>query len=241
MSLPKKISPCPIIESVVEIRFESDIPPEVIIGILYKSFLPKFTKVDRLPILQLPEALRLSDPNLMFQPYYRLATTNFAVQFGAKVITVNNFGTYAGWNVYYTNLVETITEVVKSGIIKNVLRCGMRYINFFDIVDIYKNITLEVKINNAVLDSKQLLTRAELSRGKFLGILQVATNADIKPGTGKKATKGSVIDIDMVYNKSENIANVDFPSLLSESHEEEKKLFFGLLKPDFLKTLNPEY
>jgi uncharacterized protein (TIGR04255 family) len=241
MSLPKKISPCPIIESVVEIRFESDFPPEVIIGMLYKSFVPKFTKVDKLPILQLPEALRLTDPNLMFQPYYRLTTENFAFQFGAKVITLNTSGTYVGWDIYYAKLVETITEVVKSGIIKNILRYGIRYINFFETIDIYKNITLEVKMNDAALDSTQLLTRAELSRGKFMGVLQVASNADIIliPGRGKTAKKGSIIDIDIGYNKSENIANIDFPPLLRESHEEEKKLFFGLLKPDFLKTLSP--
>ncbi len=241
MSLPKKISPCPIIESIVEIRFESDFPPEVIIGILYQSFVPKFAKVDRLPILQLPEALRLSDPNLIFQPYYRLSTENFAFQFGAKVISLNNSGTYVGWDVYYAKLVETITTVVKSGVIKNVLRFGIRYINFFENIDIYKNITLEVKMNNAPLESTQLLTRAELNIGKFSGVLQVASKADIITGVGKTAKKGSVIDIDIGYNKSDNIANIDFPPLFRESHEEEKKLFFGLLKPEFLITLNPEY
>lgn len=239
MTRPKRISPCPIIEAVVEIRFESDSPPEVIIGMLYQSFAPKFTKVDRLPILQLPEAIRLSDPNLVFQPYYRLTSKNFAFQFGAKVITLNNSGTYVGWDIYYAKLVETITEVVKKGLIKNVLRLGIRYINFFENIDIYKKITLEVKMNNTALESRQLLTRAELSRGKFNGVLQVASNANII--IDNIAKKGSIIDIDIGYNKSDNIFSTEFPQLLQESHEEEKKLFFGLLKPDFLATLNPEY
>lgn len=241
MTLPKKIAPCPIIESVVEIKFESNLPPEVIIGILYQAFSSKFTKVDKLPILQLPEAIRLSDPNLVFQPYYRMTNQNFAFQFGAKVITLNNSGTYIGWSAFYPKLIETINDVVKSGIIKNVLRFGIRYINFFEKMDIYKNITLEVKMSGTSLDTPQLLTRAELTRGEFTGVLQVTNNADILISPSKAPRKGSVIDIDIGYNKSDNIASIDFPKLLNESHEEEKKLFFELLKPDFLKTMNPEY
>lgn len=239
MSLPKKISPCPIAEAIVEIRFEPNLPPEVVIGLIYKSFNISFPNFEKLPILQLPEAIRLSDPQFAFQPYYRSIKNNFTFQFGAKVITLNNSGNYVGWNAYYEKLVETIRKVEELGLLKKVLRLGIRYINFFERIDIYKKITLEVNMNNSTLESPRLITRAELIRGKFTGLLQVANNSALL--LSNKSNNGSVIDIDISYENSIDTFSEEFPQLLQDGHEEEKKLFFGLLKPEFLKTLNPEY
>ena len=70
MAAPKKITPCPIIESVVEIRFDSAIPAEAIFGVVYNAFNDIFpNKPINLPILQIPEQIRNSDPNLQYKPH----------------------------------------------------------------------------------------------------------------------------------------------------------------------------
>ena len=245
MTLPKSISPSPIMEAVVEIRFDSLLVPEVIIGKLYQLFVAEFPKMGdtggKLPILQLPEQIRLIDDNLKFQPYYRFANDNFVFQFGPKVITLSNSGAYVGWDAYFKKILNTINTVVNSDVINNVVRFGIRYINFFESADIYKHVTLEVKKNNASLNSTQLFTRATLNLGKFMGILQVANNTDLTSGLNNIVKNGSIIDIDIVFDKSEPLANLDFSILLNEGHKEAKKLFFELLKSEFLATLEPKY
>ncbi len=45
VKLPKKISPCPILEGIVEFRFESPFPDDAIFGIMYKEFKSDFSNL----------------------------------------------------------------------------------------------------------------------------------------------------------------------------------------------------
>lgn len=239
MALPKRITPCPIVEAIVELRFQSQIPPEAIFGIIYNIFISKFTKLEKLPILQIPEAIRRQDPQLAYQPHYKFISDTFTFQVGAKVLSLSNPGTYVGWDKLSSQLIETFKEIQKLNFIKQVERLGIRYINFFENLNIYNNITLSVEMNGVPLDSEQLLTRAELKRGNFLGVLQIASNTNLAQ-INKPPKKGSVIDIDISQQiKDDFFKGMD--DLLKEGHEEEKKLFYGLLKDDFLKNFKPEY
>ena len=38
MKIPKRINPCPIIEAIVEIRFEANIPPDAVFGVIYNEY-----------------------------------------------------------------------------------------------------------------------------------------------------------------------------------------------------------
>ena len=45
MQIPKKITPCPILEAIVEIRFEPEEPDDAIFGIIYNKFKKRFPKL----------------------------------------------------------------------------------------------------------------------------------------------------------------------------------------------------
>jgi uncharacterized protein (TIGR04255 family) len=87
---PTKISPCPIIESIVEIRFKTKLIPDAVFGVLYNAFKEDYPGLIKLPILQLPAPVRDSDPNLIFQPHYRLSCKDFLLQIGPRVISLSN-------------------------------------------------------------------------------------------------------------------------------------------------------
>jgi len=72
MKLPLKISPCPIVEALLEIRFTTVIHPDAVFGLFYNALKSDFPKVDNLPILQIPDALRATDPNLKYKPLYKI-------------------------------------------------------------------------------------------------------------------------------------------------------------------------
>src|SRR3990172_1532349 len=105
--LPKKISPCPIAEATVELRFSAAVLPDAVFGIIYREFTKDFPgKVEKLPILQLPEAIRAVDPKLMYQPHYKLVAGNLTFQIGPRMTSLSNSKEYIGWENFQSKLKE---------------------------------------------------------------------------------------------------------------------------------------
>ncbi|MEW6602636.1 MAG: TIGR04255 family protein, partial [Nitrospirota bacterium] len=111
MKIPVKITPCPIVEAIVEIKFDYDVDldPDAIFGIVYKELHEKFPQTTKLPILQLPDAVRLRDPNLISQPHYKLSNEKFLFQIGPRVMSLNNVKGYVGWTIFYKELIDTFS------------------------------------------------------------------------------------------------------------------------------------
>ena len=94
-------------------------------------------------------------------------------------------------------------------------------------------------LKDNLLQSNQTMVKAQIQDGKFINTLQIANNVTI---TGeKKIMEGSIIDIDTYLDKEIENFFVTMQNLITEGHETEKRLFFNLLKAEFLDTLNPEY
>lgn len=234
MTLPKAINPCPILDASVEVRFTTKLHPSAVFGMIYNVLQTDFPKVENLPILQLPEAVRTTDPNFKFKPLYRISNPNFVAQIGPDVLTISSFPKYAGWDKFSKQIFSILDRIEKVGIIDSVLRIGIRYINFFE-NDIFKDIDLKIYIGENDITYKNTIIRTEIEQESYRSSLQVANNAN------QNNKLGSIIDID-TYTES-NLSNFfkDKEDLISGGHTKEKELFYSLLKDDFLKTLNPTY
>jgi uncharacterized protein (TIGR04255 family) len=237
--IPIQISPCPLIEAVVDFRFESPLPSDAIFGIIYKCFQGEFEKkIEKLPILQLPEQVRVQDPNLRFQPWYRLKDKDFLMQIGPQVVSFINLNEYVGWNTFFGRIRSSLNKIQQLDLVEKILRLGLRYINFFDF-DIYKRINLELLMANAPLAAKQMTFRATLETGSYLTNLNIVNNAVTRRNGQQK--NGSLLDIDTYIEKDSLNVFADPDGLIGGAHNEEKMLFFKLLKEDLLAELNPIY
>ncbi len=234
MTLPKVINPCPILDAAFEIRFTTKIHPSAIFGMIYNVLQDDFPKVENLPILQLPEAVRASDPNFRFKPHFRISNEKFVTQIGPDVLTISSYPKYTGWNEFSQQIFSILDRIHKAEIINSVIRIGIRYINFFD-NDIFNDIDLKICIGDNDIAYKNTIVRTEIEQDSFKSSLQVANNAN------HNNKLGSIIDIDTFSesNLKDFFANKE--SLISGGHTKEKELFYSLLKEDFLKTLNPTY
>ena len=62
-----------------------------------------------------------------------------------------------------------------------------------------------------------------------------------RKGINGEERMSSLFDVN-IYEKFDSSDSVDFIiELLNKIHNAEKETFFGLLKDDFVKSLNPEY
>ena len=237
MQLPKKITPCPILETIVEIRFDITIPVEVFFGLLYDALKDTYKTFEKLPILQVPEEIRSKDPNLIFQPVYRLKDHGFVIACGPKIISISSVPEYAGWEIYYPRIISAFDKVKKLNFFSKINRLGVRYVNFFP-GDIFENIKLQIS-HEKLKFKDDMYFRTNILEGKFKNILQIANNTTVKQNNQMK--RGSIIDIDTSVEGPENDIYNHLNDLINEEHAQEKKLFFSLLTEDFLSKLNPEY
>jgi uncharacterized protein (TIGR04255 family) len=236
MEIPIKISPCPIVDSILELRFTTSLPHDAIFGIVYSAFKADYQKHESLPILQLPEPVRKTDPNLKFKPYYRLLNEKFVIQIGADVLTISSFPQYVGWTSFQTEISNFYNTVKALSIIDNVSRIGLRVINFFPKIDIFQNAKISISVSESPITSQKTLLNTEFEyEHSIKSTLNISNNAQIN------LQYGSIIDIDTFceYNKEFDVSHI--MKEVDVIHNKEKALFFSLLKNEFLKQLNPEY
>ncbi len=239
MKRPTKITPDPIIEAVVELRYESDVPRNAILGMLFAQVKSKYPDFKNLPITTIPENIRANDPNFQFSPYYQSQSGAFNLNVGPRVIALSNTGQYVGWkDNYFPEITELLKSVKTAGIVKHFSRLGVRYVDFFE-PDIFENINLSIELNEAPLDALQTTFSSIFKANDFLTKVQVVNN--VKATVQKIEKVGSIIDTDTYYEPQGKFDFDGLNNLIDNAHEEAVSFFFNLLKPEFIETLNPEY
>ena len=234
--LPFSISPCPIIEAIFEIRFESSFPGDAIFGIVFNQFKDEFQDTEPLPILQLPAAIRSQDPNLKFNPHYKIKKDNFIIQIGPNVFSLTNVIEYCGWKRFSKKIYNTYNKLIELNLIQKHSRTALRYINVLPNTNIFENTNLGIHINNEKLGDNQINITAKIpykhgsSNLKLINFAEAIFN--------KQPIKGSIVDIDTHVNHDKFES---FQESVECAHIAEKELFFKLLKKEFIKTLNPVY
>lgn len=234
--LPLTIDPCPIIEAIFEIRFDSSLPGDAIFGVVYNQFKDEFQDVEQLPVLQLPAAIRAQDPNLKYTPHYKIKKDNFIIQIGPNVFSLTNLKEYCGWDIFSKKITETYQKLTDLEVIREQSRTALRYINILPDVNIFACSNLDIQLNEEKLGGRQINFTAEIPHSHGISNLKVINFAEAI--FNNKAIKGSVIDIDTQVNIEEFKT---FTEAIECAHIAEKELFFNLLEYDFLSTLNPIY
>lgn len=237
--LPIRTEKCPIIDALIEIRFETPLFPNAVFGLIYDALREDYPdKVEKLPILQLPEQLREQDPGLKFKPYYKIENARFIVQIGPDVLTVSSKNPYPGWSIFESHVFYIIEKVIKRGIITKVIRIGHRYINFFS-GDILPKLNIEFCVCNSLYNTSETTIRTEIKDGGFINTLQLSNSVTLEKD--KELHLGSIIDID-TYRFFDDLSSIGaYKGNIKVAHKTGKALFFSLLKKDLLNSLNPIY
>jgi len=236
-NLPKRINPCPIAEAIIELKFNSKLPKGAIFGILYNAVRDTFNVVEKLPTSMLPVEVIENDPNFQFKPLYKITDGKYTAQIGNDVISFHSPNTYVGWTEFSKNILIFFKKIELSAVVNEPINFVLRYLNFFE-TDIYPKINLNINLLNEDYKSSNLVLRTEILKDNFVEILQIANSVTINNQQGNR--HGSLLDITCALNKPDNFFN-NLEQIISKSHDLEKELFFGLLKDEFLITLNPEY
>lgn len=242
--LPKKLStyePCK--ESTVEFRFETDIPSDAIIGIVFGKLKDRYQGPKELPIMQLPKNIRDNDINLLYAPHYIMENEIYQINIGPKVFAIISKMPYIGWRDYSTEIGKILGTLDESDLFREITRVGVRYINFFesshDILN-PKNINLSIETPFDENNSNSTYTTL-IKFENFSNLLKIQTDCSII--MQNKNFNGSIVDIDTFQNyENKKFDLTEMLDKVTEAHNVEKKIFFKLLTKNFIdEILGAEY
>lgn len=240
MKIPKHIDPCPVIEALVEIRFVPSMPEDAIFGTIYGAIKEQFPNVEKLPVLQLPDFVREQDPNLKYNPHYRLRNESMIFQSGPRVLTFSKPKPYPGWKAYSEHFFPIINQICKLEITKNVERIGVRFINSFA-ENIMPHLNLTLNLGDSRLIDEGIMLSVEESIGSINRALRIGNKVDVTID-GVQTTGISVIDIDTSTITHEGTPKPEeIIKTIEQCHDAGKMKFFELLTPSFIASLNPTY
>jgi uncharacterized protein (TIGR04255 family) len=237
--LPKKISPCPIIEAILEIRYTPNIPKNAVFGVFYSLLADDKFTTKNLPILQLPEEIRSNDTALIYSPHYEMQKDDFIIKIGPNVLNFSITQHYPGWDHFVKDIFKVLRKIEETNLVLKYNRLGIRYINFFEI-DIFEKLQITIELLEKKLDSEKITLQTEKYNNGILSKLKIANNSRLN--VANEIRKGSIIDIDCLNKISNDDKFQDnYEEIINSVHLAEKATFFKLLKKEFLSDLNPEY
>ena len=242
MRIPRKITPDPIIDAVTELRFESDLHPDAVFGVISNAVKEEFLKFDRLPILQIPEQVRSTDPNLKYSPLFQSLVDNYRLNIGPRVISLANVNPYLGWNDSFFPKIKSIVERLEStGVVKRFIRLGVRYIDFFQEEDIFDSLNLTISMDGKAFTAleKQFSTVQDKGDGIFARI-QITNNAKVTKNKTQHLN-GSIIDSDIFWEPSDGFGFTELTDVINRCHAVANSTFYSLLKQEFIDSRNPDY
>ncbi len=241
MKIPKKISPDPIIDAVVELRFEREIHPDAVFGVISKVVKDDFKSFQSLPIRELPDKLRNSDPNLRHSPHFQSLAGDYKLNIGPNAISLANINKYHGWaDSFFPKINKLLSQIKKSDVVTHFNRIGLRYIDFFD-EDIFKSINLSITMGGKEFDAfeKQFTTVQDKGNG-ILARVHITNNARVTKDN-KTFRHGSIIDTDTFFEPAGGLTFDKLSETIDNCHNVANQTFYSLLKQEFINSRNPDY
>ncbi|GAH57638.1 unnamed protein product, partial [marine sediment metagenome] len=166
--------------------------------------------------------------------HYKVYNEDYVLQIGPEVVSISSYPGYNGWENFSNVIFDCFKKIKGLGIINNVSRLGIRYINFFE-TNVFNNVALKIDLHGKFLTDNNSFFRTEITHDDFTSNLQIGNNI-----TQNKRI-GSIIDIDTFKSFKDSEFFNEMEVIINRGHEFEKSLFYSLLREEYLNTLNPVY
>lgn len=241
MPIPKRLKKNQLLDVSAEVRFSSKLPSDAIVGLVYAEIKERFGSPESLPILQVPAALRDADPQLKYQACYKFTAKGHSLSIGPRNVILSTMP-YDEWASAAPTLTEVLNVMAKVKLFDIVERIGLRFVNFFEGVNVLEHSTLTLKVGERSIAGDNVTLRDERRDGPFTLITQLINSATIAKPPHKN---GSIFDIDVIRDNLGMEGQVATPDVLGkmflEANSIADELFFGMLKPEFVQRFEPVY
>ncbi|MCB9297834.1 MAG: TIGR04255 family protein [Lewinellaceae bacterium] len=239
MPVLAKITPDYLRDTIVEVRYEAELPYEILKGLLYKELVDDFqllSEINPLGVLHLgpQQQLKLGGSNAL-----DFTDEKIKIRVHEERIIFNSLDAYPGWKDYFPVIKRVLDRLNKAGYIKRFSRVGIRYISEFQNILIFDHLRMDLNFAFTGQHAHNTSVRTELIENGARVVLNLVNNAKRTPP--HQDDFFSIIDIDVIGEPSQQANMEEFFEHIDQLHSVEKDFFVRILKKEFLDTLNPEY
>lgn len=249
MVIPKKINPDSIKEAVVELKYQSDLPFELLLGLFVNAFDNTYTYTKRpvktpsvLPGLLVNQnnelVINIGNQNILYNK-------KISIQVLPNAFVFSCLNQYIGWNDFMPEIEKAVKQISDSNKIKIWTRVGLRYITEYKDKDLKDCLKFSFSFGLPDIQSISTVFRSEFIYNNSKVILNLQNKI---PAINQQANVKqpeiipiSIIDIDVINEPLEISEFTAILETIEDIHNTEKEIFFKMLTDDFLKSLNPEY
>ncbi|MEQ8683709.1 MAG: TIGR04255 family protein, partial [Imperialibacter sp.] len=228
-SIPVKIDPDFLIDSIVELRFRESINSELVLGEAHSLLRQNGYRY-------LPGSMKSEDGKTALIKGAVLYSDVLKISFQSNSIIFNHNKEYPTWQYFKSNLMDAYKIIVDQGrIFSKPFRIGLRYINAFAELDVYEIINPKFAISIPTFNLTGTHVKTEIVTPDHRIVLNLGN------GFSVAGAKRSIIDIDIIKELGEaHFFQIDeLDAALDAVHGQEKELMFKhLLSEEYLKTLN---
>ena len=234
--IPVKIAPDTIVTALFEIRFQALIKEEELLGILYPILIKNFPTLTRKKHA-IPEEIR-GHPDFRYLADYTFSNESFSVSFGSNVLVFEYLKDYKGWDDFYSNI-KGVSEGIGKGIFGAPERLSVRYINILTDVSLEQALDINVRVGLDLGKQKLVTFRNQFLTEGTTVLLTVIEQGKLRKGSVQM--QGVIIDLDVSCKENLPPVGTELLPIISKLHEEEKFVFFNVLRQDFIDSRSPTY
>ena len=244
--VPKVLESEPLIDAVFEVRLNGKPSlADTLLGYLFHQLEPR-PALTRLPPAEIPQPMRANDPNLRFQPLFRLEWSQYFIAVGDQNIVISCRLPYPKWPSFRSTILDLTKRIANLGITGAVTRYSVKYVNLIqaqNLAEQTSKIKMAITLGSVKVKADPVNLQVHRREGDILHILSVFIGAEIKLPNGERVS-GAVVDIDSIRNVDipnfETFAN-DLEPGLEQLKQANKMMFFGCLTDATIEAMGPAY
>ena len=250
MKIPKKINPDRIKDSIIEIRYTSKLPFEILLGIFFGALDDSFTYSGN-PLIeqQIPTSFRVGElpeeVKLSLGNQHLFYNDKIKIQFQPKSIIFNCLHEYILWDNYKGQIENVLSQLHSTNLIDQYNRIGVRYISQYPDYDLQDIIKFSFTFGMPNIQSDTYRFRSEFMWDSLRVILNLSNKSPVLTQEDvnfpPSIVKVSLIDIDVILDGFIESQLDKLIEKLVQTQLKEKEVFFNLLKESYLESLKPEY
>jgi len=234
--LPVKIEPERLKDTIVELRYHSQVAYEYRLGLCHKVLTDHGFSVF-IPSSPNPAETNPAHFFLAVSPKHIFQNDVIRVYYEEGKVVINSNGQYRGWKRYSESVLILADLLRRENLLGEIYWVGLRYISEFSEVQIFDQLTWQF---NFPVDNSQTINtsfRTEWIDDSDHIVVNLLNNGQ------RGGTSFSLMDVDVNHNCLDKPIELpeQLADVLNRIHEKEKLVFFGLMNEEFLQSLNPTY
>ncbi len=239
--LPIKIQPDNLKDTLVEFHFQSDTPAEVLPGLVYQSLKDSYKVVARES-----RAWQVAPKNFFQVETHdgmQLTSDFVKIHIRQDSIIFNIANRYPRWAKFSESIFKVLERLFDDGHFKHLTRIGLRYISEYPDMEIFEVMKTKPEVSLPGGVQQNMTFRSEVNYKGCDIVLSIANKIPSRVNSASELTYFSLVDViaSKLFNTKPIVNTTTMKEETNLLHQIQKEFFFGILKEDYIATLQPEY